>query len=70
MFNSVGINSVFSLDASGKRKAHTHKYFWQVTPPVTGQSPDREARSHMFINYLRNPRNINRFARVSGREYR
>ena len=27
---------------SGKKKAHKHKSFWPVTPPVTGGSPDRE----------------------------
>ena len=30
--------------SSGKKKAHKHKYFWPVTPPVIGGSPDREAR--------------------------
>ena len=29
-----------------------------MTPPVTGQSSDREARGHMFMYSLRNPRNI------------
>ena len=29
------------LQTSGKRKAHKHKSFWPVTPPVTRGSPDR-----------------------------
>ena len=62
------MNGSLFLDESGKRKTHKHKSFWQVTPPVTRPSPDREARGHMFMCYLRNPRNINVFARVPGRE--
>ena len=34
---------------SGKKKAHKHKSFWPVTPPVTGGSPDREAGSKFYV---------------------
>ena len=43
---------------SGKKKAHEHKSFCPVTPPVTGGSPDREARGQRFMCYPRKPRNI------------
>ena len=33
---------------SGKKKAHKHKSFWPVTPPVAGGSPDREAGGSNF----------------------
>ena len=33
---------------SGKKKAHKHKSFWLVTPPVTGGSPDWEAMGSKF----------------------
>ena len=49
---------------SGKRKAHKHKSFWPVTPPVTGGSPDQEARGQSFMCYPRNPRNISLFLRI------
>ena len=55
---------------SGKKKAHKHKSFWPVTPPVTGGSPDREARGQSFMCYPRNPRNINLFVRIPDREDR
>ena len=55
---------------SGKKKAHKHKSFWPVTPPVTGGSPDREARGQSFMYYPRNPRNINLFVRIPDREDR
>ena len=54
----------------GKKKAHKHKSFWPVTPPVTGDSPDREARGQSFMYYPRNPRNINLFVRIPDREDR
>ena len=47
-----------------------HKSFWPVTPPVTGGSPDREARGQSFMCYPRNPRNINLFVRMPDREDR
>ena len=50
--------------SSGKKKAHKHKSFWPVTPPVTGGSPDRKARGQSFMYYPRNPRNINLFVRI------
>ena len=53
-------------DPSGKKKALKHKSFWGVTPPVTGASPDREARGQRFMCYPRNPRNINLFVRIPG----
>ena len=53
---------------SGKKKAHKHKSFWPVTLPVTGGSPDREARGESFMHYPRNPRNINLFVRIPDRE--
>ena len=37
---------------SGKKKAHKHKSFWPVTPPVTGESPDREARVKVLCAIL------------------
>ena len=55
---------------SGKKKAHKHKSFWPVTPPVTGGSPDREARGQSFTCYPRSPRNINLFVRIPDREDR
>ena len=55
---------------SGKKKAHKHKSFWPVTPPVTRGSPDREARGQSFMCYPRNPRNINLFVRIPDREDR
>ena len=33
---------------SGKKKAHKHKSFWPVTPPVTRGFPDREAMGSKF----------------------
>ena len=50
-----------STSDSGKKKAHKHKSFWPVTPPVTGRSPDREARGQSFMCCPRNPRNIKSF---------
>ena len=41
-----------------QEKAHKHKSFWPVTPPVTGGSPDREARGQSFMCYPRSPSNI------------
>ena len=41
-----------------------------MTPPVTGGSPDREARGQRFMCYPRNPRCINLFVRVPDREDR
>ena len=55
---------------SGKKKAHKHKSFWPVTPPVTGGAPDREARDQSFMCYPRNPRNINLCVRIPDREDR
>ena len=55
---------------SGKKKARKHKSFWPVTPPVTGGSPNREARGQRFMCYPRNPRNINLFVRIPDREDR
>ena len=55
---------------SPKKKAHKHKSFWPVTPPVTGGSPDGKARGQSFMCYPRNPRNINLFVRVPDREDR
>ena len=55
---------------SGKKKAHKHKSFWPVTPPVTGGSPDREAVGQSFVYYPRSPRNINLFVRIPDREDR
>ena len=49
--------------SQGKKKAHKHKSFWPVTPPVTGGSPDRESRGQSFMYCPRNPRNINLFVR-------
>ena len=57
-------------NSSGKKKAHKHKSFWPVTPPVTGGSTDREARRQSFMCYPRNPRNINLFVRIPDREDR
>ena len=62
--------SKFSFVISGKKKAHKHKSFWPVTPPVTRGSPDREARGQSFMYYPRNPRNINLFVRIPDREDR
>ena len=58
------------LILSGKEKAHKHKSFWPVTPPVTGGSPDWEARGQSFMCYPRNPRNISLFVRIPDREDR
>ena len=41
---------------SGKKKAHKHKFFGPVTPPVTGGSPDREAGGQSFMCYPRKPK--------------
>ena len=30
---------IFYIQKSGKKKAHKHKSFWPVTPPVTGVLP-------------------------------
>ena len=60
----------FSTNFSGKKKARKHKSFWPVTRPVTGGSPDREARGLSFMCYPRNPRNINLFVRIPDREDR
>ena len=65
------LESCFLLvHVSGKKKAHKHKSFWPVTPPVTGGSPDREARGQSFMCYPRNPRNIHLFVRTPDREDR
>ena len=37
---------------SGQKKAHKHKCFWPVTPPVTTGSPDREARGQSLCAIL------------------
>ena len=62
--------------------AHKHTSFWPVTPPVTGGSPDQEARGQSFgspdqeargqsfMCYPRNPRNISLFVRIPDREDR
>ena len=55
---------------SGKKKAHKHNIFLPMTLPVTGGSPDREARDQRFMCYPRNPRNINLLARIPDREDR
>ena len=55
---------------SGKKKAHKHKSFRPVTPPVTGGPPNREARCQSLMCYPRNPRNINLFVRIPDREDR
>ena len=60
--SGLGISlTIYRAQNSGKKKAHKHKSFWPVTPPVTGGSPDREARGQSFMCYPRNPRNINLF---------
>ena len=62
-----GLNIFFGAEMptkSGKKKAHKHKSFWPVTPPVTGGSPDREVRGQSFMCYPRNPRNINLFVLI------
>ena len=41
---------------SGKKKAHKHKSFWPVTPPVTGGSPDRGGQESKFMYYLSEPK--------------
>ena len=48
----------FAPYKSGKKKAHTHKSFWPVTPPVTGGSPDLEAMGSKFYVLSSDPRNI------------
>ena len=60
---------------SGKEKAHKHKKIFPVTARVRGGSPDRVggfsrpvARGQKFMCCVRNPRNINVFVRVPGRE--
>ena len=61
---------------SGKEKAHKHKQISPVTARAGGGSPDRAgrgvsrpvARGQKFMCCARNPRNINVFVRVPGRE--
>ena len=62
---------------SGKEKAHKHKQIFPVTARAGGGSPDRVgggvvsrpvARGQKFMCCVRNPRNINVFVRVPGRE--
>ena len=55
---------------SGKEKAHKHKQFCPVIAWVGGGSTDRVARGQIFMCCVRNPRNINIFVRVPGREDR
>ena len=71
-FDSFKSQVIFwrSCPPSGKKKAHKHKSFWPVTPPVTGGSPDREARGQSFMCSPRNPRNINLFVRIPDQEDR
>ena len=62
---------------TGKEKAHKHKQIFPVTARAGRglPSPDRRggvsrpvARGQKFMCYVRNPRNINVFVRVPGRE--
>ena len=53
-----------------KGKAHKHQQFFPVTGQVGGGSPDRVARGQTFMCCVRNPRNINIFVQVPGREDR
>ena len=64
---------------SGKENAHKHKQIFPVTARVGGGSPDQVARARVsrpvargqkFMCCVRNPRNINIFVRVPGREDR
>ena len=60
----------------GKEKAHKHKQIFPVTArvgggvsrPVGGGVSRPVARGQMFMCCVRNPRNINVFVRVPGRE--
>ena len=64
------------MRVSGKEKAHKHKQISPVTARAGGGSPDRAgggfsrpvARGQKFMCCVRNPRNINVFDRVPGRE--
>ena len=66
----------FSLTESGKAKARKHKQIFPVTARAGGGSPDRVgggvsrpvARGQKFMCCVRNPRSINIFVRVPGRE--
>ena len=54
---------------SGKEKAHKHKQFFPVTAGVGGVSrPGGQGQT--FMCCVQNPKNINSFVRVSGREDR
>ena len=68
--DGCGHGDVLPSHHSGKEKAHKHKSFRPVTPPVTLGSPDLEARSRSFMCYPRSPRNINLFVRIPDREDR
>ena len=64
---------VCGCQSSGKEKAHKHKQNFPVTARVGGGSPDRAARGLPTGGQgqkFRNPRNINIFVRVPGREDR
>ena len=37
------------MNISGKKKAHEHKSFWPVTPPVTGGSPTGGQGSKFYV---------------------
>ena len=49
MVQDVGDRKSLSL---AKKKAQKHKYFRSVTPPVTGGSPDWEARVKVLCTIL------------------
>ena len=66
----LSVHSYFISIRSGKEKAHKHKQFCPVTAWVRGGSTDRVVRGQMFMCCVRNPRNINIFVRVPGREDR
>ena len=56
-----------SSEESGKEKAHKHKQIFPVTARAGGVSRP-VARGQKFMCCVRNPRNINVFVRVPGRE--
>ena len=68
--------SCSTLHTSGKEKAHKHKQIFPVPARAGGGSPDRVGGGSpdrwpgvkKFMCCVRNPRNINVFVRVPGRE--
>ena len=54
--------STYGLHHSGKKKAYKHRLFWQVSPPVRGESPGRVARVSKIDVLSSEDEKINLFA--------